>query len=601
MFDQQLQNERRDKSAILQALEEAGAKIVNPSKISCPFHDDTSPSAGIFDDGSGTWKFKCHGAACGWHGDVFDIRAKAAGKELRDVLPRSEQPVNRVARHMEPVNESKPVEVFPTKEAIISSARGCTEHYTYTNPADNKIDLLILRIERPGEKKQFRQCHFSNVHNGWVYGKPAGKMPVYNRGRIANSKIVIVVEGEKCVHALRAHGFTATTSPGGAATGNAERADWTPLAGKTVYLWPDNDEPDAKGLSGGAAHMLAVKGILETLSPRPMIYWIDPAITEVPPKGDCVEFIAQTPEGMDAKTSISCLLSIAKPMGPSSPLAQMIDDSISGKRANVPFPFPIITTASQALLPGSVTAFCGEAGAGKSFFLVQSAWHLCERDIPCAVFMLEDGPEFHLSRLLAQLENNIMILNAEWIRFNGDEAKDSYNRHREALDKFSLCLTTEPKEIPTYKIIVEWVDKKLAEGCRVLFIDPVTAATPTEKPWIEDHKFIMQMKQKAKDFGASILLSIHPKKNGKTGNGLDDMAGGSAIPRLSHAVIWLKRSENPEDVLIRHDDGSRSSVTINRRIEIFKARAGSGVGTKIGMSFESRTASFHECGIIMKD
>ena len=70
----------------------------------------------------------------------------------------------------------------------------------------------------------------------------------------------MVVEGEKCGDVLLELGIAATTSPCGA--GKAEYADWTPLAGKKVILWSDNDPT-------GRNHMKQVAEQLQRLDPSP--------------------------------------------------------------------------------------------------------------------------------------------------------------------------------------------------------------------------------------------------------------------------------------------------------------------------------------------
>ena len=69
------------------------------------------------------------------------------------------------------------------------------------------------------------------------------------------SESVAVAEGEKCVHLLHDVGIVATTSPCGSR--KSQYADWTPLAGKAVYLWPDND-------GNGKKHMEDVEKQLST-------------------------------------------------------------------------------------------------------------------------------------------------------------------------------------------------------------------------------------------------------------------------------------------------------------------------------------------------
>ncbi|MBK7898539.1 MAG: AAA family ATPase [Betaproteobacteria bacterium] len=65
--------------------------------------------------------------------------------------------------------------------------------------------------------------------------------PLYNLPAIAAADAVVLVEGEKCADALMQLGIVATTAMGGAATA-LDKTDWTPLAGKTVAVWPDHDE-----------------------------------------------------------------------------------------------------------------------------------------------------------------------------------------------------------------------------------------------------------------------------------------------------------------------------------------------------------------------
>lgn len=69
--------------------------------------------------------------------------------------------------------------------------------------------------------------------------------PLYNLPAITASDAVVLVEGEKCADALMQLGIVATTAMGGAATA-IDKTDWTPLAGKTVAVWPDHDDAGAR-------------------------------------------------------------------------------------------------------------------------------------------------------------------------------------------------------------------------------------------------------------------------------------------------------------------------------------------------------------------
>ena len=105
--------------------------------------------------------------------------------------------------------------------------------------ADGSLLACVYRHDTPSGK-QYRP---------WDVRARAMRMPeprpLYNLPAIAASSDVVLVEGEKCADALMHLGITATTAMGGAATA-IEKTDWTPLADKTVVVWPDYDEAGSR-------------------------------------------------------------------------------------------------------------------------------------------------------------------------------------------------------------------------------------------------------------------------------------------------------------------------------------------------------------------
>jgi hypothetical protein len=81
--------------------------------------------------------------------------------------------------------------------------------------------------------------------------------PLYNQPGMLVADTVVLVEGEKCAQALIDVGICATTAMHGA-NAPVPKTDWSPLKGKKVILWPDNDE-------AGAAYMDAVSIALRGL------------------------------------------------------------------------------------------------------------------------------------------------------------------------------------------------------------------------------------------------------------------------------------------------------------------------------------------------
>ena len=105
--------------------------------------------------------------------------------------------------------------------------------------ADGSLLACVYRHDTPSGK-QYRP---------WDVRARAMRMPeprpLYNLPAIAAAEAVVLVEGEKCAEALMQLGIAATTAMGGAATA-IDKTDWTPLAGKTVAVWPDHDEAGAR-------------------------------------------------------------------------------------------------------------------------------------------------------------------------------------------------------------------------------------------------------------------------------------------------------------------------------------------------------------------
>ncbi len=103
----------------------------------------------------------------------------------------------------------------------------------------------VVRYEPDGtrENKTFRPYCFKTTEGvtKWVMGAPDLR-PLYRQPEIASATTVVLVEGEGKADALAAIGIEATCAMQGA-NAPIEKTDWSPLNGKTVIIWPDNDEP----------------------------------------------------------------------------------------------------------------------------------------------------------------------------------------------------------------------------------------------------------------------------------------------------------------------------------------------------------------------
>lgn len=99
--------------------------------------------------------------------------------------------------------------------------------------------LVANHYEGNGGGKFFLPC---NVNKD-AWSAPQSR-PIYHLDRIPQAKPdqpVIWVEGEKCADALTVLGYLASTSFGGSKA--LGKTDLSPLAGRTVIIWPDQYEP----------------------------------------------------------------------------------------------------------------------------------------------------------------------------------------------------------------------------------------------------------------------------------------------------------------------------------------------------------------------
>ena len=570
---------RKIQPALVRELELAGATVQGRT-VKCPFHDDRSPSASIYQRDDGAWAFHCH--TCSWDGDIFDVRARRTGQELGDVLPGCESPRERTT-----TAPKEPAAAFGSLEEIKEHfGDEHRETYLYSEPTARANDLVVVHLHKH-KKKTFRQFH--PVDGGYAWGASEKPWPIYDGGLSLETERVLFVEGEKCVEACRTIGVVATTTPCGA--GKSEYADMSPLAGRRVVLWPDRD-------TAGVNHMQDVAGILEHLRPSPTVYWIDPETLDLPPKGDVADYIERF--GNDAAAQIKTVMDNAVSMaGPSDEVVQVYEETISGKRRVVPWPWKLMGRLSRALMPQTLTLLCGEPGMGKSFMLLQAAAYWYAHGEQVAVYELEEDRAFHLSRGLAQELGTSDILEPKWVKNNPDWMRSQLKDKQSFLDGFGRCIFACPDSDISMDDLSDWVRDRARDGCRVIAVDPVTAAS-SEKPWRDDRKCIMDCKSIMRDSKSSLVLVTHPKKARRVKQpDLDDLAGGAAFQRFCQTIFWLDRPKH-ETCSVEKSAGTME-VELNRVVHFVKTRNGRGEGMRLGFNFSPETLRFIEEGLIKSE
>ncbi len=579
-----LEQAKQNEFILIETLTDSGANFKG-NKCNCPFHDDQHPSAGIYRNEAQQFCFKCQ--TCGVQGSIIDIIAKVENVPAADVLKRLKKS-NGASQRSQP-KELTP-KVFESMEALKSSMPFPIENtHPYTDPATGEVDLIVFRLKTP-EGKTYRQC--SPVPGGWIQKKPKGLLPLYNRHRVMAADTVVIGEGERVVEAFQKQGITATTSSGGA--GKAHLTDARLLVGKNIILWPDSDKI-------GADHMDDWEAILQKLEPAPRISRIEPADLDLSGKEDVVDFIEQLKASgcNDISAGLNEALDKAKIKGIAAGVGDLIEDIIAGRRIAVKWPWVRLGGLTKALVPGTTTLLCGNVGASKSFLVLQAVvfWFLA--GIKFALYELEENRTYHLRRCLAQITSTSSLTDEDWIKDNPETARKLYADNTEFLDSFGVCIHASPETQPTLTQVAQWIEDRAKVGCRVIAVDPITAAdTGGQKTWEADKVFLNSIAKTADIYQCSIVLVTHPIKVVSFPD-VTQLQGGAAYQRACQTILWLE-SHNEKTGQVKASCGTIDQ-DYNRTLHILKARNGKGQGARLAYNFTGDTLKLSELGIIVRE
>ena len=273
----------------------------------CPAHDDRRASLSITQGDDGKVLVKCH---AGCHTSAI---VAALGLGLADLFPPKAGPTP--ARNGRATRAGR---TFPTArdaESELERRHGKRSAlWTYHNPQGEPVGLVLRWDTESG--KDIRPV--ARHADGWHIGAMPDPRPLYGLPDLATARRVVVCEGEKAADAARSLGFTATTSAGGSQA--ARKTDWRPLAGKEVWIMPDNDAP-------GRKYDDTVAGILAKLTPAAVVKIIE--LPGLPDGGDIEDWIdahgdAAEPDAMRAE--IETLAQTVEPWRPIDGESPSADD-----------------------------------------------------------------------------------------------------------------------------------------------------------------------------------------------------------------------------------------------------------------------------------
>ncbi|WP_395462942.1 AAA family ATPase [Wolbachia endosymbiont of Cantharis cryptica] len=205
---------------------------------------------------------------------IIDLWAVVHGKNVRTEFPEVMASISEwLGKKHTNYKEQKSIKYL---EQFLT----CSWNYYDEN---NQVIVIVYRYDPPAGK-EYRPFDVKTLN----YAAPEIR-PLYNIPGILKSDKVILVEGEKCAEALIEQGITATTAMSGANT-PIDKTDWTPLKGKHIIIWPDNDEAGKKYAKNAEKKLLEI-GVASLVTLK-----IPQDKPEKWDAADCIEEGINTPE-----------------------------------------------------------------------------------------------------------------------------------------------------------------------------------------------------------------------------------------------------------------------------------------------------------------
>lgn len=587
-----LSDERGNRSEMEEWLARKKPGVYTVARFKCPFHEDNDPSGSIYRGKANEWRFKCFGP-CGIDEDVLGVESLVTGESSKEILSRmrrekmpNEKPAQPLTAFVEcPPNVYASVE--DAERGYLGRNAGRWEYST----ASGEVEFYIYRINT-ATGKQFYPLR-KQADGTWIdrKDKDAPHMPVYNRAGINGKATVVFAEGEKSADLFNALGIPATTTPGGAKATVNGVFDWSPLAGKNVYMWPDNDKT-------GFEHAGRVVKSLEGVGCS--VRMVDIAKNGMNDEGDDIEeFLSRiTGDDVARRQAVIAALQRTVASGIEAEMISIVEREERGECLPIMWPWQMFNQHFQYSTPGTVSMLIAPPSSSKSFGVIEAATFWCEMDIPFALYELENRCSMHSFRALAQKTKQPGLTRPEWRAANSEETRDYISQHSALLKKLNKQMYGRGENTPTKDSLIEWMKARAAEKPRIIVIDPITARKSGRDQWLDDEDFVDGLKSVV-DLcpDVNITLVTHPRK-GATEPHLDNIAGGASFGRLLEKAVWIQAVYPHVKSMCKN-----SMVTMerehNRIFHALKLRDMAGTGMRIAMNFSPVDLCFHEFGIIV--
>jgi AAA domain len=429
----------------------------------------------------------------------------------------------------------------PREDLVELGAPVATYRYFDTR---GHMTASVVRYEPDGTRasKTFRPYCY-RLHDGkmkWSKGAPDLR-PLYRIPEISLASTVVLVEGEGCADALAHVGIDATTAMQGAHA-PIDRTDWSPLAGKTVIIWPDNDAP-------GMDYARAVSGRLAAIGCRVLGVNIPLGKPSAWDAADCVA------EGGNPADLIAAAVDVTPP----KPRIRLLTlDEIEAIE-------PPVFLIEGVLPKGGLSMIWGRSGALKSFVALDAGMCIAT-GMPWHGKAVKQGLVIYLA---AEGSHGLGRRAIGWMRTRGRDVK---GRPKFRLIPQSLALVSNEDLVALLQAIAA-----LGEMPVLIIIDTVarTFGAGDENKQADMNAYVGAADRLREATGAHVMVVHH------SGVHEDKRERGSNVLRgAADTIIKVSRQGDKIDLINRGPEGKQKdaeefkTVKLESRAVAFVPREG---------------------------
>ena len=378
-------------------------------------------------------------------------------------------------------------------------------------------DFWVMRFPDGHHIKQKYAPFSKNTDGTWALKRPKGLMPLYFKNK-NKDKPILISEGEKAtLGAEKIYEGDCATWHGG--VNSWKKTDWSPIFGRDVWVFPDNDEAGFK-CANEIAEMLIANGCKVKVITPPAHFEPKDDLWDAHVRGDF-------PTSSDLETYIEGMEEYKETKPPRASLYfQTVDEIMS----NIGEPDWLI---DKCIERGTVTSIFGAAKSGKSFIAI---------DMACAV---ASGRTFYGYKTKPA---TVLYLAGEGFTGVGRRIKSHEQHHDYSLKNKPLLVSNRGTRIGDNEDF-----KNLQEVCRniekeqgsigMIIVDTLARNYGLNENSTEDmNKFIQHIDDLKEEFNASIIIVHH------TGHGSGARSRGSSVlPAALDYEFKVDRDKNSDE------------------------------------------------------